>query len=238
MLDDNGWDESATAWIGELGEIGDFGRRFVLDEPMLARLEGRRFARALDAGCGEGRFCRMLQARGIPTIGIDPTASLIRRARSLDASGDYRLGRAEALDFPAASFDLVISYLTLVDIPDVAAAIAEMARVLKPGGTLLIANCTSYNTAAVGGGWTVAHDGEPRFAIDDYLTEQLRMGRVARHPNPQLAPPAAHLHGPAAVVRIATAVLRRTRAARRRPGEGRTLPTCSLFSHHGMGKAG
>jgi SAM-dependent methyltransferase len=172
MLDDNGWDESATAWIGELGEIGDFGRRFVLDGPMLARLEGRRFARALDAGCGEGRFCRMLQSRGIPTIGIDPTASLIRRARSLDASGDYRLGRAEALDFPAASFDLVISYLTLVDIPDVAAAIAEMARVLKPGGTLLIANCTSYNTAAVGGGWTVAHDGEPRFAIDDYLTER------------------------------------------------------------------
>jgi SAM-dependent methyltransferase len=172
MCDGNGWDESAAAWIAGLGERGDFGRRFILDAPMLARLETRRFARALDVGCGEGRFCRMLRARGIPTVGIDPTDALIRCARSRDAHGDYRLGRAEALDFPAASFDLVISYLTLVDIADVAAAIAEMTRVLRPGGTLLIANCTSFDTAAVGGGWTTARDGEECFRIDDYLIER------------------------------------------------------------------
>jgi SAM-dependent methyltransferase len=172
MSDRNDWDESAAAWIAELGDSGDFGRRFVLDRPMLARLEARRFARALDVGCGEGRFCRMLQARGIATVGIDPTEALIERARMLDAGGDYRIGRAEALDFPAASFDLVISYLSLVDIPDVAVAIAEMVRVLRPGGTLLIANCTSYNTASVDGGWTIDRDGEPRFRIDDYLTER------------------------------------------------------------------
>jgi SAM-dependent methyltransferase len=174
MSDGNGWNESAAAWIADLGESGDFGRRFVLDEPMLARLEARRFARALDVGCGEGRFCRMLQARGIPTVGIDPTGTLLERARLLDASGDYRLGRAEALDFPNATFDLVISYLTLVDIPDVVAAVAEMTRVLAPGGTLLIANCTSYNTAAIGGGWTITGEGEgePCFRIDDYLTER------------------------------------------------------------------
>jgi hypothetical protein len=52
-----------------MGEQGDSGRACVLDRPMLERIHGRRFATALDVGCGEGRFCRMLQAAGIPTVG-------------------------------------------------------------------------------------------------------------------------------------------------------------------------
>jgi hypothetical protein len=40
---------------------------------MLGRIAGRGFARALDVGCGEGRFCRILKAAGIFAMGIDPT---------------------------------------------------------------------------------------------------------------------------------------------------------------------
>jgi len=69
----DGWDDSAAAWVAAVGEQGDYGRRFVLDAPMLERIEGRGYARALDLGCGEGRFCRMMQSRGIATVGIDPT---------------------------------------------------------------------------------------------------------------------------------------------------------------------
>ena len=46
-----------------------------------------------------------------------------------------------------ASFDLVVSYLTLVDIADFRTAIGEMTRVLKPGGALLIANLTGFTSA-------------------------------------------------------------------------------------------
>jgi SAM-dependent methyltransferase len=173
------WDASATAWIADMGERGDFGREFVLDAPMLARVDafvaerpGAAAIRALDVGCGEGRFCRLLRGRGIATIGIDPTRALVARARELDPAGSYRIGRAEALDVPDASIDLVISYVTLVDVPDLTRAIAEMARVVRPGGRVLIANLTSFGTAGMEGGWQVGPDGVERFTIDRYLEER------------------------------------------------------------------
>jgi SAM-dependent methyltransferase len=169
---EDGWDESAAAWIAEMGERGDYSREFVLDAPMLERARAKVFGTALDVGCGEGRFCRMLQKLGVRTIGIDPTNALVERARDLDPHGDYRIGRAEALEFPDRSFDLVVSYLTLMDIPDVERAISEMVRVMRCGGTLLVANLTSFNTAAVGGGWERQATGEFRFSIDHYLRER------------------------------------------------------------------
>ena len=111
----------------------------------------------------------MLAERGIHAIGIDPTEPLIAEARRRDPAGDYRIGRAETLDFLDASFDLVVAYLSLIDIPDLPAAIAEMARVLRPGGALLIANLTSFGTA---GGWSLDLLGRTRFAIDHYLAER------------------------------------------------------------------
>lgn len=165
----DGWTESAQAWIASLGDAGDFGRAHVLDAPMLAQVTGRGHATALDIGCGEGRFCRMLRSIGIDATGIDPTAALIDAARQRDPDGRYVIGGAESLDFGDADFDLVVSYLSLIDIPDLAGAIAEMVRVLKPGGALLIANSASYNTAQVGDGWTQASNGAPCFGFDHYL---------------------------------------------------------------------
>lgn len=168
----DGWRESAAAWISQIGDRGDFTREFVLDVPMMDRLRDRGFANALDVGCGEGRFCRMMQRAGIGSVGIDPVHELIEEARRQDPDGDYRVGQAEALDFPDSTFDAVVSYLTLIDIPDVAAAIAEMARVLRPGGTLLIANLTSFSTASTTGGWSKDAAGELQFCIDRYLEER------------------------------------------------------------------
>jgi hypothetical protein len=63
--------------------------------------------------------------------------------------------------------------LSLIDIPDVQAAIAEMARVLRPGGTLLIANLNSFNTACADTGWIKNGDGERLYyPIDNYLRER------------------------------------------------------------------
>ena len=120
----NGWEQSAAAWIKSLGESGDFGRRFVLDQPMLERVRAGKFRTALDVGCGEGRFCRHLAELGIETVGIDPTEALIASARQADPTGKYLIGKAEHLDVADNSFDLVVSYLTFIDIPDIARAIS------------------------------------------------------------------------------------------------------------------
>ena len=171
----DGWAESADAWVASQGDEGDFGRRWVMDAPMLERVRLRPFARALDVGCGEGRFCRMLKAEGVASVGIDPTAGLIDHARRLDPEGDYRVEAAEALGFDDGAFDLVVSYLSLIDIPDVRAAIAEMARVLAPGGSLLIANLTGYNSAGDANdlGWGTLADGRRAHAMDHYLEEKV-----------------------------------------------------------------
>ncbi|OAF05993.1 hypothetical protein AYJ54_20055 [Bradyrhizobium centrolobii] len=60
---------------------------------------------------------RIMQRAGIRTTGIDPTEALLARAREMHPQGDYRLGRAETMDVDT-SFDLVVSYLSLIDMPD------------------------------------------------------------------------------------------------------------------------
>lgn len=163
---DNGWERSAAAWIADMGEKGDFSREHVLDAPMMARVRGRDYRDALDVGSGEGRFCRMLATEGIATTGVEPTPSLLAKAQERHPQGRYVEAKAEALPFEDASFDLVVSYLTLIDIDGIEAAIFEMARVLRPGGRLLIANLNSFSTA---GEWRRQMDGSPYFRLDNYL---------------------------------------------------------------------
>jgi len=166
-----GWDHSARAWIAAMGERGDWGREHVIDPIMLGRASALRFERALDVGCGEGRFCRMLKARDIRVVGIDPTEELLTQARKRDPSGEYQLARAEALPFPDESFDLVVSYLTLIDIADFRAALKEMARVLKPQGTLLIANLSSFVSCGPKSWIRDSDGGYLHYRVDRYLEE-------------------------------------------------------------------
>lgn len=171
--DTPGWEASAEAWIADQGEHGDFGRRYVLDPVMLTRALALSPRNALDIGCGEGRFCRKLSENGVDATGIDPTHGLISAARSRHARGRYVLGRAEELPFEDQAFDLVISYLSLIDIADFERAISEMARVLKPGGALLIANLTSFSTAGAESGWVRDAMGRKlHYPIDHYLTSR------------------------------------------------------------------
>ncbi len=186
----NGREESAGAWIADMGENGDFGRKYVLDPVMLPRALATSAKRALDVGCGEGRFCRMLKSHGVDVTGIEPTAALRAEALARDPAGTYLDARAEALPFSDAAFDLVVSYLTLIDIPDYRTAIGEMSRVLRPGGTLLIANLNSFNTAGCDVGWVKDSSGKKlHYPVDQYLDDreiwiEYRGIRILNHHRP------------------------------------------------------
>ena len=187
---DNGWQSSASAWVADMGEHGDFGRRYVLDPVMLPRALARSPRNALDVGCGEGRFCRMLSRHGVDVVGVDPTPALLAAARARAKRGVYVEAPAERLPFGDARFDLVVSYLSLIDIQDIQSAIAEMARVVKPDGAVLVANLTSFNTACADEGWIKDEEGQRlHYPIDHYLEERAmwiayRGIRIVNHHRP------------------------------------------------------
>lgn len=165
----DGWDASVEAWIASMGETGDFSREHVLDTPMLERLRRAAPEAVLDLACGEGRFCRMIAPNVDHVAGIDPTEALISHAKA-KGGADYHVARAENLPFDNNSFDLAVSYLSLIDIPDVPIALAEAHRVLRPNGLLLIANLNPWTTASQSKGTPVKNsDGTTTLTMDRYL---------------------------------------------------------------------
>ncbi|MEX2245673.1 MAG: class I SAM-dependent methyltransferase [Dehalococcoidia bacterium] len=168
---ESGWAESAAAYIA-FQDRGDPNRTVLLDPVMLRLCGDVRGRDVLDDGCGEGRFSRMLAERGARVTGIDATPEM---ARTGARRGDQRYAIADAarLPFGDASFDIVVSYITLVDIVDYAAAIREMARVLRPGGRVAVANL-GFVSASLG--WQRDDEGKRLYErIDRYAEEWSRV---------------------------------------------------------------
>jgi SAM-dependent methyltransferase len=92
----------------------------------------------LDLACGTGAVAERAAAAGAPVVGIDLAPALIETARERAAERglaiDYRVGDCERLDLPDASFDVVLCVHVLEHVPDDAAALRELHRILKPGG--------------------------------------------------------------------------------------------------------
>jgi ubiquinone/menaquinone biosynthesis C-methylase UbiE len=94
----------------------------------------------LDVACGDGYYSRKMAARGATVEAIDLEPTRIRNARTYhNVPGvHYGLANAETLPFADATFDKVVSVCALEHFNDPQAAITEMRRVLKPGGTLVL----------------------------------------------------------------------------------------------------
>jgi SAM-dependent methyltransferase len=121
--------------------------------------------RWLDVGCGNGAFTEMLVERCAPVSiqGIDPSEEQLAFARTRPASrvAQFRQGDAMAQPFPDDTFDVAVMPLVIFFVPDPAKGVAEMARVVCPGGAV-----SAYAWDMIGGG----------FPYEPLLAEMRTMG--------------------------------------------------------------
>jgi SAM-dependent methyltransferase len=100
----------------------------------LPRTKGR----IVDLGCAFGFATRRLRRAGYAAVGVDASVSYIERARRADPAGEYYVADAAQTPLADASFDGAICLDVLEHLPDEAGAIAELARLVRPGGTLVL----------------------------------------------------------------------------------------------------
>jgi len=141
------------------------------------------FDRVLEVGTGEGQVARAVHAaNGATVIGVDPTVNQIVEAARRGSGPLYVRSGAEALSFPDASFDAVVCCLVFEHIDDVDGALAEVARVLRPGGRFVF--CLNHPLLQTpGSGWIddqILDPPEQYWRIGPYLTEQAVVEQVEK----------------------------------------------------------
>ena len=129
--------------------------------------------RVLDLCCGHGNGAEALVAEGASVTGLDFSPAMLAHARRRVPGAEFVEGDATSLPFSEDSFDAVICNIGFGHIPDPDAALAEIARVLRPGG---IAALTSWR--------------EPEVSA----TFQIVFAAVKTHGDVSLAPPAPEFH--------------------------------------------
>ena len=123
------WIDLSEAWIEEARKGKNSTRNGLLDKPMLTACGDVTDKKIIDCGCGEGRFCRILAARGANyALGIDLCEPMIEAARELQSKTDeYCIADVQDLSFiENEMFDLAVSYLNQCDVPN----LAKTARIL------------------------------------------------------------------------------------------------------------
>jgi SAM-dependent methyltransferase len=134
-------------------QAGEFARRYQAEAPYascfaysrrrlgawLERLLPARGhgLRLLDVGCGTGHHLAALRARGFEAAGVDGSETMLAEARARNPQAELRQADVEALPFPDAVFDVVLCIEVLRYLPDPGRCVAELGRVLRPGGTAL-----------------------------------------------------------------------------------------------------
>jgi len=189
-------------------DAGAGGGLFAADEPIVADCLGAREPRlALDAACGTGRFAEFLARRGHRVIGVDSSPDMLAHARRRVPDGQFHVAELEQLPLPDDSVDVIVCALALVHVRELQPVLAEFARVLRPGGDLVISDM--HHERVTRGSVIKARGpgGEPyiaatyRHQLGDYLRAALSLGlQVRRCEEPTAAGTGGPLPVPAAEI--------------------------------------
>jgi len=144
---------------------------------------------ALDAACGTGRHSRHLADRGFDVLGVDVNRSMLALAEAKVPGGDFRIGDVTALPVDDDSVDVVVCSLALTHVAALGQALGEFARVVRPGGTVIVSDMHPQ-FVSLGGGAAVfpaATEGfELHFVrnlvhpVSDYVGAALAAGLAVR----------------------------------------------------------
>jgi SAM-dependent methyltransferase len=171
------WDRNADVWADHVRNRWDIFREHYNNPAFLEFVGDLSGKTVLDAGCGEGHNTRMFARRGARMTGVDLSAKMIEFARAEEIREPLGISyeRASFTDlatFGAESFDVVISTMALMDGPDFPGAMRELARVLRPGGTLaysILHPCFSTR----GFGWITDASGRAiKFTVAEYFNDE------------------------------------------------------------------
>jgi ubiquinone/menaquinone biosynthesis C-methylase UbiE len=176
------YEQQATGYDAEAG-----GGLFATDEPVVTEFLGDRPPGvALDAACGTGRFAELLAQRGHRVVGVDSSPGMLARARRRVPDGEFHLGELDRLPLSDESVDVIVCALALVHVPRLEPVLAEFARVLRPGGDLVISDI--HHELVTRGSVITARGpaGEPciaatyRHRLGDYLRPALSLGLLVK----------------------------------------------------------
>jgi SAM-dependent methyltransferase len=176
-MDEDPWERHAQWWQEEFTAGADPEYEEQIIPLCLEHLAGGR--RMLDVGTGEGQMARAAVKAGLQVVGVDPTWGQVTEAQARAGGPLYGRAIAEDLPFRDGAFDVVVATLVFEHIVGYREAIAEVARVLEPGGRFLFfLNHPLLQTPS--SGWIDDHILEEQYwRIGPYLEEDHSMQEVA-----------------------------------------------------------
>lgn len=133
------WDENAEGWTAWARTPGHDEYYLHLNLPAFTALLPPAGRRTVDVGCGEGRLGRLLAERGHVVAGVDRSPRLADGARDGGGYDEVVCADAAATPWPDGAFDLAVAFMSLQDMPSLGPVVAEIARLLEPGGRLCLA---------------------------------------------------------------------------------------------------
>ncbi len=179
------WNQASESWVDFVRSGKDYYREY-MNGPALIRMMGDvKRKKVLDLGCGEGYYSRVFAELGAHVTGIDFSEEMVNAASEeeirLPLGINYVTADASNLkEIESCCFDVVFSFMTLMDIEDYEAAVKEVARVLKERGRFIIVTlhpCFEWSDDRQISGWEtrVREDGSKisQYFLYDYFNQRI-----------------------------------------------------------------